>query len=240
MSQSASQSVNFIGGRAIGSELNGHKFGGIYYPKHYKNGKEIPARFECNLMLNSPDYTGNNGEVVQGRKDVIHLVAWNSKNAAAGKGLADTMAKCVSVGKEITLVNVELQSFMKTVRIDGQPAVNKAGEPVKVRSVSFVARSYRNVRFGQDSDNTIKSEIAAYNGAPSFFGRPADSAKWAEERKARMAVVFGGEASYGYARVIVPEGASLVNPAAGGNIPAAGATPTQAAAQLGSASPAGM
>jgi hypothetical protein len=236
--------LTFVGIRAAGSRFNNTQFGGTYYPAHTKNGKTVSARWEGNFFINRRGYTDSTtGQKVEGSSEIIRIVVWNGKNAAPGKGMADIFAKCVSVGKEISC-DAKIHAFMKRLFIAGQPVTDAQGNAYEYPAINF--RIDGEVLFGDDADSVVQAEIAAFTGAICFGARPAfwnvqghaDNAQWKTIVAQRMASTFNGtNASYGYARVLIPEGAQLVmhNPAAAGTAagnPATGAQPTQAAAEL--------
>jgi hypothetical protein len=242
-----------FGIRAAGSKDNktGVTYGGIYYPAHVKNGKVVQARFEANFFLNRRGYTGKDGVKREGNSEVLRLVAWNSPNSKPGKGLADNLAKIVSVGKELSTA-VEVNSFMKRLFLNGNLVTDPAtGNPVEYNAITFRVKG--DINYGQDADATIKREIAAYTGQPSFASRPAmwnvqghaDNDAWKNiVLPARMgAICDGTKANYGYARVILPEGAQLLTPELAAQMnagaPVQGASPTNAAADLNGGAAAG-
>lgn len=237
--------ILFAGLRAAGHKNDaGQVFGGIYYPAHTKNGKFVPARFEANFFLNKRGWTNDAGAKQEGKSDVIRIVVWNSKKAAPGKGRADHFAKIISVGKELT-AECELNTFLKRIFLNGNVVVNPAtNQPIEYQAVSF--RISGEVNYGDDAENTLKREIAAYKGQPNFGSRPpqwnvlghVDNTAWKDVvLPARMASVYNGTAAtYGYARVLVPEGATVVTAeslaAHNAGQPAGGDAPTDAAAAL--------
>lgn len=246
MSNIATQTTIISGARAVGSKNQaGEQFGGIYYPAHSKNGKPVSARWEGNIAMNGKGYTDSNGQSQEGETTFIKLVVWNGKNAQAGKGLADTFAKCISVGKELG-ANCRLRSYQKRMFHNGQPLCDPQGNVIMIDSICLVFKD--DLVFGDDSNKVILDETSRYDGNPSFGSRPPmwnvlgnpDQVKWAKEIvPARMAVVWDGQADrYGYARVIVPEGAIIGGGVIQQNNNQAtpintGTTPTDAAAQLG-------
>lgn len=241
----ASIERTFLGGiRSAGSKdrKTGIQYGGIYYPAHVKNGRLVQARFEANFFINRPSYK-RDGVTIEGKHDIVKIVAWNSAKAAPGKGQADLLAKVVSVGKEI-FADVEINSYKKRIFVNNQPIINpESGNPIEETAYSF--RIKGDVRFGDDSTDTVKKETAAYTGQANFCSRPAmwnvtghaDNALWKDILTQRMASVHNGvTANYGYARVVMPEGAVPATPenlaAVNAQAPVAGSQPTDAAAAL--------
>lgn len=254
MSTIATQTTSLVSVRAAGSKnLAGEQFGGVYYPPHVKNGLAVSGRWEGNVALNGKPYTDSQGQPKKAQTIYLRMVVWNSKNSEAGKGLADTFAKCVSVGKELSC-NVRIESFEKRLFINGQAILDQQGNAITHPAINFVLED--KLIFGPDSNKVITLEINNYVGNATFNSRPrfwnvpehADQVAWSKVIvPARMASVWDGVSErFGYARVIVPEGAVAGNPqmpaqnAANGNAqaPAQGESPTAAAAHL--AMPAGQ
>jgi hypothetical protein len=242
MANIASQTTVLTNVRATGTKNPaGEQFGGIYYPAHSKNGRTVSARWEGNIALNGKPYTNAAGEKVESKPVYMRLVVWNGKNSAAGKGLADTFAKCVSVGKEISC-NVRMESFDKRLFVNGQPMLKQDGSAVTYQAINMVFED--KLIFGDDSGKVVAAEIARWNGQPTFDSRPqfwniqghADQQAWATHVvPARMASTWDGQSDrYGYARIIVPEGAIVGNAPVqqAQQVPQVGALPTQAAAVL--------
>ena len=221
MSNKSGNLTSFVCIRSTGSkDQAGNLFGGVYYPAHTKNGRSVSGRWEGNFAINGADYTDAQGQRQEGSSDYVRLVVWNSKNAASGKGLADVFAKCVSPGKEISCV-CKIHTFQKRLFINGQPIADTQGQPITYPAVSF--RVNDDVIFGADSNRSVAGEIAAFSGQMNFQSRPqywnvvghADNEAWKQIVAWRMAQIWDGQSgSYGYARVIVPEGAQVTMPGA--------------------------
>jgi hypothetical protein len=233
--------MNAVGLRAAGHNHNGVTYGGVYYPAHTKNGKFVNARFEANMFLNRRDYTDNNGVRQEGKNEVIRIVAWNGNNSAPGKGLADTLAKCISVGKELS-ASLDISTYDRKVFINNQLAVDAQGNAITSPAINF--KIVGDLMFGDDATSTVQSEIAAFNGQINFCSRPqywnvqghADNVQWKNISAQRMAAICDGKKlSYGYAHVIIPEGAQVHNaaqPLPTVSTPAPGTVATEAAATV--------
>lgn len=232
--------------RVIGSEYQGVRYPAVYFAPGTKNGRFLPARIEFNVMENQPDWTDANGNKVEGRKNTYRLVAWDSKNAPSGKGIASVLAKCLTVGKSLNLINVQGQSFLKTVYNGDQIVLKADGTPLQHVANTYRIQSFDNFDLGDDSKKCIAVEIQNYQGVPAFGARPAgwnidghaDQQKWLEqELPARMATAFApGMEVFGYARVIVADGLVVGNQNVTA-VPQAGATPTEASATLAQPQP---
>ena len=228
--------------RVAGSKnpVTGEQHGGVFYPACTKNGKHQNARFETTIALNRRDYVDPTGQKHEGKADYIKMVAFNSAESKPGHGMADMLAKAITPGKEITIEG-ELRSGPKRLFVNGVPITDAAGNQIEYTAHNILLTDMP--LYGADSDKVIAAEAAAYAGQPSFNSRPAcwnlvnhvDKTTWQTiVAPWRNAQTWKGEPTFGYARVIVPEGA-VVDPAYGavtGPIP--GAAPTDAAAQLAS------
>ena len=124
--------VNVVNARAAGSKdpKSGVIFGGIYFPDHRtREGKILPAHWEGNVFINHLGYTDSEGNYVEPSNDLIRITAWNGRNSAPGKGLADLFAKIVSVGKEFSC-SLTMKQFMKRLFINNQPMADAQGNPI--------------------------------------------------------------------------------------------------------------
>lgn len=207
--------------RAAGSkdQTTGLVLGGIYFPEHIKaDGTRVSARWEGQFFVNQLGYTDSEGAFHEPKNVPIRITAWNGKNATTGKGLADTFAKCVSVGKELCAV-LRMDYFQKRLFIQGVAQTDHLGQPIKVGSYGWLIKS--DLQWGADSALVIANEISNWQGQANFSSRPpmwnvqghADNEAWKTVVANRMATIFQGEGTYGYARVMVPEGATIVNAA---------------------------
>ncbi len=213
--------LNMTGVRSAGSKdpITGKEHGGVYFPAHIKNGRQVNAKFQVTLFANLGNYTDRNGNVVEKTRP-YQLVAWNSNNSLPGRGLADLMAKCISSGKELHPTFSDIEVYEKRKMVNGQPVIDQQGN-----AITYEAHSYRLARFpslGADSAKHVANEVASWNGVISFDGRPpawnqpgtADAQAWAQIMAARNTAVYDGQSpTFGFARVIIPEGAQLVQPA---------------------------
>jgi len=209
--------------RAAGSKNveAGTVHGGIYFPAHELKGKKISARWEGNFFVNHLGYTDSQGVEHEPSNDLIRLTAWNGRNAAAGKGLADVFAKLIGVGKEISC-DLRLNQYMKRLVLNGVPQAMQDGTPITYPGYNFTVIG--DILWGADSANLVANEIAQWANykQASFFSRPPfwnvpnteDAATWKAIITARMAHLYDGSGTYGYARVMIPEGAVLLNAAA--------------------------
>lgn len=232
MANIATQTTTLVNVRASGSKSpDGEQFGGIYYPAHNKNGRSNSARWEGNVALNGKPYTDAQGVKQEGKTTFLRLVVWNGKNSPSG--LADTFAKCVSVGKELTC-NVRIESFEKRLFINGQALLDPQGNAITHQAINFILED--KLVFGNDSSKVIATEVANYVGNSTFDSRPqfwnvqghADQVAWATIIvPARMGSVWDGQSGrFGYARVIIPEGVIVNQPQTQTNLQTQGTTTT--------------
>ncbi len=131
------------------------------------------------------------------------------------------MAKCISAGKELHPVFSDIEVYEKRKMINGQPVIDQHGN-----AITYEAQSYRLARFpslGADSAKHVTNEVAAWNGTINFDCRPpawnqpgtADAQVWTQIMTARNTAVYDGQSpTFGFARVIIPEGAQLIQPTA--------------------------
>ncbi len=220
MSNNSQQTTVWTNVRVLGSKnAAGEQFGGIYYPAHTKNGDLVRGRWESLVAANKRPYTDKNGNKKESKPVIMRLVVWNGKNAAEGEGLADTFAKCVSVGKSLSC-NVRISSFDKRMFVDGQPLTDSKGNAVTYLGYNFIFEG--NLDFGVDSQKVLAREIENYKGNATFDSRPefwkkkghADKKAWDDNiSPARMKYKWNGQTEqYGYARII-PECIKTANAA---------------------------
>ncbi len=196
----------------------GVQFGGTYYPAHTTaNGKQISARWKGNVYVNNRGWTDTDGTQHPGESSRICIIAWNNRNSFAGSGLADIMAKCVNVGKEFSC-SLRLNTFDKRVFVNNTLQVDNTGKTVTQPAVNFVIKS--DLKLGSDSSEALAREIMNYAETMNFISRPqfwnvpgtADEIAWKGIKEFRKAAFYTNEATYGYARVEIPEGATLAAP----------------------------
>ena len=224
MANNSSEHINFVNLRAAGTKdhATGIVYGGNYFPEHSRNGKIINARWEGKCFINRMGYTDANNVYHEPKNDVVQIVAWNGRNSAPGKGLADMFAKIVSVGKEFSC-DLRLNTYQKRLFVNNQPIADAQGQPVTYLATDFIVDG--KLIWGADAAAIVAQEIANWASYPfaSFFSRPplwdkvgqADNETWKTYiNPARMQAIYTEGPAYGYARVLLPEGATLVNHAA--------------------------
>jgi hypothetical protein len=187
-----------------------------YVPPHIDaKGKEQNARVTIPVRANSHRGFDRNGQ--PGRKDDFKLTAF-------GK-LADTCCRSCSPGKALDVV-VGMNSFMKKVfNPDGSLRLDQAGQVIETAANGYTIQQ---IVFGEESRKFITEEIQ--NGL-----RPADwdvpgspgSQHWANLLQQKSAMVWDGNSpTFGFARVVIPQGIRLK-----GAAPVQGQAPAQPQAQ---------
>ena len=128
MANNSSEHINFVNLRAAGTKdhATGIVYGGNYFPEHSRNGKIINARWEGKCFINRMGYTDANNVYHEPKNDVVQIVAWNGRNSAPGKGLADMFAKIASVGKEFSC-DLRLNTYQKRLFVNNQPIADAQG-----------------------------------------------------------------------------------------------------------------
>ena len=218
-------------------EKDGTQHAGTFLPEHTNAaGTLVASMWKGKFLLNRGGYINAAGVEVKGKVESIWVTIWSQKGAGA-KGLAEIFAKTVSVGKAMSFDSLRLNTFMKTLYIDGQPMAGPDGQVIKYPATGFTLDG--NFRYGDDATRQVDSETSNYQGVASFTGRPplwnvqghADNAAWKAEIAARMGHAFDpAQPTYGYAKVNIPVGCTVGNPNVQ-NVPA-GVAPTQAAAMV--------
>lgn len=199
--------------------------GGVYFPSFQKPGGQIvQARWEGNFFINSfgfkRDAQGNTQldpatqQAIPRDNKVIRLTAWNGRNAEPGKGLADLMAKCISVGKQFSAsANINIYEANVRDRQTGAVLQYTDGSPITTPRIGFtiVGGSFE---FGNDSNKTVITEIQTWDptnpNMDIYFRRPPqfnvpntpDSQAWEALRALRQNQTYiAGNGEYGFARV---------------------------------------
>lgn len=214
-------SSHFSGIRTAGNPTTGAPHL-TYIPPHTKGGKKISAKLSFNGFLNSHRGTNQRtGE--QGRSDVFPFVAW-------GK-LATTCAKTLSIGKAIDATCTPQSYRGRLFNPDGTQRVDAAGVGIEIDKISF---TITNIVFGEETPKTIEREIQDAR-RPQQWNNPnhPDWQTWLEILKQRMALVWDGQSqTFGYARVVIPQGPGIALDFSG-DVANAGAAPTYTATVTG-------
>ncbi len=207
---------------------------GTYFPAHVKaDGTLVNARWVGRFFMNDfyIDANGNRQET----SNVISLTAWNGRNAPAGKGLADRMAKYCAPGKEIAVALARINVYEGRVfqpSVAGQvsaPYTHPDGSLIMVEKTSYVLDG-SSVRFGNDSAKQLGAEAAQFianGGVMTFDARPAgwntpgsiDSKQWEGISAWRTAQCFNPQyTTYGYAKVGTVNGTPVASHAVEGAV----------------------
>jgi hypothetical protein len=202
--------AHLFGVRAAGRKDNqsGKTFGGLYIPG-YTNSAGVPvsARWTGNFFLNGAPWTNAQGQQQEGRRDVLSLTAWNGKNSANGRGMADLFAKIISPGLEIS-VDVEPMNYDGIVYYNGQPVTAPDGTVITTRKIGWRVVP-GSLIIGQESAKFSNDQVAAGIRKPGWNvpGSPDQ-----QEFRQMMAqhhnqVYQPGMNVYGYALVGQPKNA---------------------------------
>lgn len=210
--------VSFLSVRVAGTP----KFTPSHISARSKDGKPVSDKVEFSVIEN---ITGNNP-----KKYTYKVTAW-------GK-LAVAIARTCSAGKKLGLT-CDISSYRGRVWVD---RANGVREPVLLADGTFlttekVAFTVTTIDFGADSLKHIQNEIVAYNNNNGTVGRPTywevpghpDNVIWKEICNRQNAAQFQpGMQRFGYAEVVIPEGATIVAPQTTGTAYTHNAAPTQA------------
>lgn len=177
----------------VSSHFSAVRVGGLdYYPAHSKNGQNISQRLVITTYLNQV----SNGKEKRMR---FKLTAWNK--------LADTLAKCLSKGKEFSAVATP-QQFEGRVFVGDTPLTLNDGTPVMTDKVSWTIRE---ISLGADSEKTISAELAE-GTRPVGWEKEGTQARemWRQVLRARMNATFDPNSkTFGFARVRLPQGPGI-------------------------------
>ena len=166
------QSARCAGVRGPGE---GQRSGCLYYPavRDAAGNTTRSARCVVTAYINRKSRKDpQTGETIEGRREIIVLTGWNTRNSQDGKGLADVLAKCMSEGKEFSC-RAKVQSYEQEVtNIDGSVIQRSdGGGPLTIRRYGWVIEP-GTLMLGDDSDKIVAAEIQAFNGNVSFSSRP--------------------------------------------------------------------
>jgi hypothetical protein len=163
-----------------------------FTPEHSINGKNYSAKLTLSAYVNSRGYNG-----AEGKRDIYSFTIW-------GK-LAHTCAKSMSRGKEFSC-ETRPNTYQGKVFHNRQPVQAPDGSGLLMtKKTSF---TIRRLVFGEESNKHIQTEIQA-GLRPVGWNVPGspEEAQWKETLKSRQAVQFNPQAAtYGYAKVRLPEG----------------------------------
>lgn len=195
-----------------------------YIPAHTVNGKLRNQRVTFTVYINSNKGTGRDGS--PGRSDRFQLVAYNA--------LADSLCRSMSNGKAIDAV-LKPHSYEGRSFNNGVMRLEADGSPVITEKVGF--QIVESPTYGEDAQKTIDQEIATGRRPANWnVANHPDNAIWIQMLRDRANVQYiPGSPTFGYARVIVPQGAGIVMVAQVATGPAARAA--AAAARAGNTQP---
>lgn len=204
------------GARVAGTDGNP---GLTYIPAHTVNGKPFSQRVTFTVYVNSNKGTGRDG--TPGRSDRFQFVAYGA--------LADSLCRSMSNGKAIDAV-LKPHSYQGRSFNNGVMRLEADGSPVIEEKVGF--QIVESPTYGEDAQKTIDQEIATGRRPANWnVANHPDNATWTQMLRDRANVQYiPGNPTFGYARVIVPQGAGIVMVTQTATGPAAKAAATAARA----------
>lgn len=162
-----------------------------YIPAYIRNGEKVSQSVKFSVMGNSHRTD---------KTSIIQVQVWNQ--------LADTVAKSLGIGREVTIYG-RLDSYMGNLfNADGSQRLDNNGAPIQIRKTVVVVED---IHFGVESNKLINTEIQHGLRGPNWQqqGHP-DQVAWANRNKQRQAVVWDMQApTFGYARVSIPAGVTI-------------------------------
>lgn len=166
-----------------------------YVPAHTINGKPFSQKLTFNVMRNTGRFDATGKEITSSYR----MTVWN--------GLADVCAKYLSIGKGLKFVEGTLDSFQKTLyNADGTMRLGADGQPIKTTMTGI---SVQDLDFGNDSAKLVTQEIqVGKRGQQWNIAGTPDHAAYQARMSAIKAMVYDGSApTFGFARVLIPQGA---------------------------------
>lgn len=196
--------------------IKNNTLGGYYTPAHIDaKGNSVVAKWECE---------GIHQDLTTKQTTIIKLVARNGLDIIPGKGMADICAKYISVSKRITGQATIQQYTSRIFSKTGEMAVDSKKQPITTEKLYYMLKP-GTIEFGEDSQKTIQMEINNFqrlqNRRSNFYRiRPpqwnipgtADHLCWINIIMPwRAAQSYKRQTDrYGYAKVMIPEGATLL------------------------------
>lgn len=183
--------AEFVGTRVAG-QLS-------WVPAHIKNGKSIMSRVEIPVYANMG--RGKNvktGE--QGRSDSYKFIVWGP--------MADTCCKSLPPGRGLSIFGRPDPYMGKLYNDKGIVRTDSAGMEILIPKMAFVVFD---LKFEHDSAKQIAQEVQT-GRRPMNWNVPnhPDWALWVKILNDRQAVVWDGRApTFGYARVVMPQGPGI-------------------------------
>lgn len=192
-----SRGISLAAAQLIGMRVAGQI---TLVPAHVNvQGKEVSAKASITVYANSNRGT-NQADGSQGRTDTYTVVAWNK--------LAYTCALSLSPGKAIDVFTTPHSYMGNHYDINGQ-VFDRNNQPIMVRKVGF---TIDRIIFGEESAKFAAQEVAA-GRRPMNWNNPnhPDFQLWIDELKRRQQLVWDMQSPvFGFARIIVPQGARLI------------------------------
>ncbi len=163
-------------------------------------GEKVMSRVEIPVYANTGrGKDPKTGE--KGRKDAYKFIVWGP--------MADTCCKSLPTGRELSIFGRPDPYMGKLYNADHTARLDITGKEIMIPKMAFVVFD---LKFGHDSAKQIATEIQT-GRRPHNWNVPnhPDWALWVKILNDRQAVVWDGRApTFGYSRVIVPQGAGVV------------------------------
>lgn len=121
-----------------------------FYPGFTKqDGTTVSERCVVPVLVNIPGRKDpNTGIRADGIVERYYITAWGNA--------AHDFAKNCAMGKELSYIELRQSQYRGSIYVDGQPIVDKQGQPVTQTKTS---NSVVNYRWGDDSEKTINREM---------------------------------------------------------------------------------
>lgn len=139
-------------GMSSNKTLHGARVAGTpqFYPGYTKqDGTTVSERCVVPVLVNIPGRKDpNSGIRADGTVERYYITAWGNA--------AHDFAKNCAMGKELSFIELRQTQYRGNVYADGQPVVDKQGQPVTQTKTS---NSVVNYRWDDDSEKTINREM---------------------------------------------------------------------------------
>lgn len=187
-----------------------------YFPAHTVSGKLYNQRVTFTVYVNGAN----------GKSDKFQFIAYGA--------LADSICRCMSNGKALDAV-LKPHSYTGRSFSNGVMRLEADGTPVLVEKVGF--QIVESPIYGEDAQKTIDLEIITGRRPINWnITNHPDQATWVQMLKDRANVQYvPGSPTFGFAKVIVPQGQGIVPVTQAATGPAAKAA--AAAARAGNTQP---
>jgi hypothetical protein len=221
---------------------------GSYSPAHriITNGvsKDISAKCSFTAFNNGQIQLADGSYIDD--NEMLEFVGWSSKTsegAIAGNGFAEWLARHLAVGSTFSCI-AERRTYMKTVKDDDGTVIQKKnGQPLKVKAEQWVIMPMsiptELIRFSQEqiaaevaeyirrvSEGQHREAILDFDCRPSRFNSydttdaigVAHTVAWKTLQDFRRTKLYTGGPKFGFMKVWLPDGATMLNVPAGASL----------------------